>query len=79
MAVAPVVTMSSTTSTAPRPSLDDLDPSGDVALPVGAGQADGVADQRPQPQRLNDVDTVQPRRCHPRDPGHGVAAAAPGG
>ena len=50
--------MSSTTSTAPGDGLDELDPACDVALPIGAGQADGVADQRPHPQRLRDVDIV---------------------
>ena len=34
--------------------LDDLDAAGNVALPIGAGQADGVADQTAQPQGLND-------------------------
>ena len=46
---------------------------------LGTGQADRVADQAPQSQRLNDVDTVQAHRGHPRHPGDGIAAAAPGG
>jgi hypothetical protein len=40
--------------------LGDLD-AADDALAIGAGQADGVADQRPQPQRLDDMDIGQVR------------------
>ena len=78
LAVAPVVTMSSTTSTSPLDRLGDLDAAGDVALAIGARQADGVADHGPHPQRLGDVDAGQVGGGRPRHPGDRIAAAAPG-
>ena len=78
MAVAPVVTMSSTTSTSPATG-DDPHAAGDVALPVGAGEADRVAGEGAQSQRLDDRDHRGPATAARRHAGDGVAAAAPGG
>ena len=52
---------------------------GDVALPVGAGEPDGVAGERFEVQHRCDGQAwVASRRC-PGDAGDGIAAATPGG